>query len=476
MQQREMHHIEIISADNIRQAVAIRAECYGQDYRGVLPQEKLEAYDFEDDLKEISFWLFQKTEDFRLGYLYYINQEPVGMAIGSLAEREGYLHAVELNYLFVLPEARQKGVGRQLIMAVAAKYREHGIEGLLLYNWRDLASNQFYRKLSPDLLATEIQTPGGKSLETDIFYWPINRLLAQGKINKVVWFSGTGGVRHVAELLSSQLLSRGRVPLSMSMPDCLAGHFNSNMDCSQLSGDYLFVLYPVHAFDAPEIVYKWLESLPKGQGEKTVVLSVSGGGEVWPNTSCRRKVIQQLSKKDYQVVYERMLVMPPNMLIEAGPDLVSHIVRALPEKISDLLNDLEADVVRRDRIKLSSAWMGFISKLERQEARRGSDHFRVNDNCDGCGLCAEFCPVQNMEPRLGEKPIFGDECLLCLKCYYGCPQRAIEAPKLERWLFKSYQIEALKRLGETLPLLSAREASKGLAWIGVRRYLTRPKY
>ena len=470
------HQIEAITRENIHKAVEIRHKCFLKDYLGVLPQEILDCYSFEKDLNEISEWLFENTEDFRAGFLYSIDHEAVGMAIGSMSELESCLNAVELNYLFVSEAARHCHVGKKLMMAIAAKYSENGVEGMLLYNWRLLQSNQFYRHLGGEILATEYQTPGGKALETDIFYWPLTKLLNQGPVSKLIWFSGTGSVREAAEQLSKKLLYRGHVNLSVTMSDCLSGYYQHVISCDVVPTECLYVIYPVHAFGAPEIVYHWIQTLSKLNGIKTAVISVSGGGEIWPNTACRQEVIKLLEEKGCNVTYERMLVMPSNMLVETEEDLVAHLFRALPEKLEDLIDDLENDVIRRVRGPLSAFIIKPLSKMERKYAHNASDYFVITDKCTACGHCAEFCPVENIELDSNGKPYFNDGCLLCLKCYYGCPARAIESPKLKRWLLKGYDIEALKKMGERIPEKSPEECCKSPIWWGVKRYLSNVKY
>ena len=40
-----------------------------------------------------------------------------------------------------------------------------------------------------------------------------------------------------------------------------------------------------------------------------------------------QKVIRLLTDKAYKVIYERMFVMPPNLLLDAEADLVRYLVR-----------------------------------------------------------------------------------------------------------------------------------------------------
>lgn len=477
MEKHVRHRIEAITPNNLNDAVTIRAQCYVNDYAGVLSEEKIAAYDFENDFQTIKTWLYENSEDYRVGYIYYIDQEAVGMAIGSMSDLGNHMASAELNYLFVSERARGLQIGKKLMIAVAIKYRELGVKELLLYNWRILKSNEFYRHLNPLRIETIIQHPSGKPLETDIFYWSLEGLIGQLPVNKIIWFSGTGGVQHVAETLSSKLLQRGKLAITLSMSEALSGYYPQIMETSEMPTENLFVLFPVYAMAEPAIVKEWIATLPSGEHSHTIVLSVSGGGEVWPNTSCRRKVIQMLTNKGYSVVYERMLVMPPNMLIEAEPDLVTYLLQELPRKLQDVLLDLENGVVRRDRIKLSTAWLRFASNMEQNQVKTAAKYFVVTDQCTGCGHCEEYCPVHNIKmSEVTHRPIFDDKCLLCLKCYYRCPIHAITAPKLEKWLLKSYNMEAMKALEYQVPQKPVEACCKGLMWSGVKRYLTEIKF
>lgn len=60
----------------------------------------------------------------------------------------------------------------------------------------------------------------------------------------------------------------------------------------------------------------------------------------------------------------------------------------------------------------------FLSKL-----------FFANNNCNGCGICAEHCPVSaiKMKGKKNPRPFWQYNCESCMRCAAFCPQNAIEA-------------------------------------------------
>ena len=78
-----------------------------------------------------------------------------------------------------------------------------------------------------------------------------------------------------------------------------------------------------------------------------------------------------------------------------------------------------------------SAWLkigGFKGKtnLPFQESLQLLDHgFTSDHKCQGCGICAKICPVENIEMVSG-RPVWQHHCEQCFACLQWCPNASIQ--------------------------------------------------
>ena len=235
--------------------------------------------------------------------------------------------------------------------------------------------------------------------------------------------------------------------------------------------DLLLLLFPVHAFNAPEVVYHWLDALPRASGHRAAVLSVSGGGEICPNTASRVSSIKKLERKGYSVIYEDMLVMPNNVLIPTPDDLAVRFLEVLPHKVELIVDNLLSGVARRAKPLLIDYFFSLFGELEKSGANKYGKKIRSTDRCTGCGWCMRNCPAGNIEIING-RAVFGDKCNICLGCLYGCPEKALDPGPTGKFMIKGGF--DLKYYENKVPLnkkIDVEKLAKGYLWAGVRRYL-----
>lgn len=290
----------------------------------------------------------------------------------------------------------------------------------------------------------------------------------------IVYFSGTGNTKYAAELLEERLLhsscSTKLHPIDLSIQS-----FDKIYSDITDALDMLIVLYPVYAFSLPLPVHNWINAMPTVEGLETVVLSVSGGGEIWPNSLSRVDAIKLLEAKGCNVFYENMLVMPSNILVETNDDLSMWILKYLPEKINGFAEDILHNKVKRKRTHFGITLSRLIAGLERVGSKGFGLSLHAKNNCDGCRWCSENCPVNNIAIVNG-KPVFLDDCIICLRCVYGCPKKAIYSTKYPQFILQDgFNLLSIEQRMHDKELRSISESSKGLLWIGVKKYLLKGK-
>lgn len=282
---------------------------------------------------------------------------------------------------------------------------------------------------------------------------------------RIVYFSGTRGTARAARGIGTALEERGRT-VEMAALDQSAANPDPVGDA-----ELYILLYPVYAFGAPLPVHEWIAALPRGEGKSCAVISVSGGGEVWPNTASRVRCIRRLSRKGYNVFYERMLVMPSNIFTATEKPLARELLRVLPLKAAHIADEILSGVRRRSKPPASYPLIALIAMMERLGAPFFGRLLRAGRDCNGCGWCAGHCPRGNIAMS-GDRPVFGWRCVICMRCVYGCPRRAIHpslmgfAPLKEGFSLKKLEAS----LGET-DLLDPQDIRAGALFGGLKDYI-----
>lgn len=290
----------------------------------------------------------------------------------------------------------------------------------------------------------------------------------QTKRVKIVYYSGTGGTQRVAKCFEKLLKDSGY--------EVAVQHLNSRDRAEKFEHDWLILLYAVHACNAPQGVYSWIENTESVNNIQATVISVSGGGEVSPNTACRLHTIKKLEKKGYKVTYEKMLVMPSNWIVATRPPLDRMLFDVLPKKVSRVISDVENGVTRRTKPHLIDRFFSCIGEFEKFGAISFGKKIKVSEDCTGCGLCEKNCPSGNITIKSG-KPEFSNKCHLCLNCIYGCPQKALKAGTGKFVVIKEgYDLKKLDNMEPVTEEVDIEKIAKGYVWSGIRKYLLEKDY
>jgi ferredoxin len=236
----------------------------------------------------------------------------------------------------------------------------------------------------------------------------------------IIYFSGTGGTEKAAFLAKEYLVEKNKTVEIQS----LNKNYLINAKISIESTDLIILLYPVYAFDAPQIIYDWCKVLPKGKKVPVVIVSVSGGGEIWLNNACRVGIINKLRKRNFFVIYEKMIEMPSNFIVETPEEKALFLIKELPKKIKTIINEVLFEKKMQRKPEFGGRIITFIFKVEKILIWILGKSLKINWNCSKCNLCINNCPKNNIVYNKS-KIQFENHCEGCLKCIYNCPNKAI---------------------------------------------------
>lgn len=150
--------------------------------------------------------------------------------------------------------------------------------------------------------------------------------------------------------------------------------------------------------------------------------------------------------------------------------LAMHLLNRMPQKVKRIAEALLHKTPRRCPPWILSRIFLFVASLERKGAKYFGRSFTAKSSCTGCGLCAKLCPQENITIQ-NNRPAFGENCILCLRCIYTCPARAITPGKMSLPLCKTYNLKALIKKMEGITLDPVEKCAKGISLSGVRNYL-----
>ncbi|MDE6274881.1 MAG: EFR1 family ferrodoxin [Clostridiales bacterium] len=240
----------------------------------------------------------------------------------------------------------------------------------------------------------------------------------------IIYFSGTGNTKKVAEKYAECLAEQGCACDLFSLP---------LKELPDLSGyDFIGIGYPIHSFNAPQIVLRFAKALPKRKDKKKVFILKSSGEPVKMSRVSSLKLKSILKRRGYLVTNEYQYCMPYNMIFR-HTDHMAYVMwgtakALIPIDCADIVNGV-AHPEKKMPFGRLFAW---VLRIEHGGAKFNGLFYKVKGKCIGCGKCAKNCPVGNIRMKNG-KPKFGRKCMMCARCSFYCPANCIKIGLFNGW-------------------------------------------
>ncbi len=241
----------------------------------------------------------------------------------------------------------------------------------------------------------------------------------------IFYFSGTGNTKRVAEAWLDALEKEGVSAESFRIED------GGIPDLSPY--DRIGIFYPVHAFNAPQIVLEFAEKLPVFPTPKAFFLVMVSGEPLRLNHASDRKLRRILRGRNARTESAWHYVMPYNIIFRHTEEQAWRMDQTMRRLVP---LDVRAYFTENSRHTLSTprgmGWFVAALRVEQRFSHRNGARYRVTGDCTRCGQCAADCPVGNIDLR-EDGPLFGNRCILCMRCAFSCPENAVRIGWLDSW-------------------------------------------
>lgn len=240
----------------------------------------------------------------------------------------------------------------------------------------------------------------------------------------ICYFSGTGNTEKISCLLRDELERNSCTVTLVSVESLLESPESEHIKNLQ-NFDLIGIGYPIYGFGTPRIIHRLVEQFSDGAG-KSIFLFKTGADFISINHNASTELIEELEDRNFTVFYDRIIVMNSNWIISYNDRISKQLYLCAENKVKHMCGEILEQKVRRYRT--GTFLKGLSLGISHLEKNYGSAYFgkslRVNNSCNNCGVCVKRCPGKNIQFE-NDKPVFGDNCLWCMRCIYSCPQKAI---------------------------------------------------
>ena len=233
----------------------------------------------------------------------------------------------------------------------------------------------------------------------------------------IFYFSATGNSKYVADRIAA---ATGDKPISIT--DCCKGDGFFFDEADKTIG----IVSPTYAWGLPIIVREFLQKLTLHTKPDYLWFAATYG--TTPGQTGR--FAEDLLNANGLSVSAKFSVKMPDTwtpifdlsdkskvrrINETAEQQIYRIIRAIQNHAcGDFME-------RKTPLLLTKTFNGVV-----YDSMRKTRHFKVENTCVCCGLCALNCPVSAIEIR-EKKPVWvKDECVMCLCCLHHCPKFAIQ--------------------------------------------------
>jgi ferredoxin len=259
----------------------------------------------------------------------------------------------------------------------------------------------------------------------------------KGKNIAIAVFSGTGNSLEAARALTEVLEERGHGVALYPM--------ERSENHTRPDSDALGIVTTVACFSTYPTAWRFIDSLPPGEGREAFFLATMGGF----GGGMQGPIRNALTVKGYRPIGSLVVTMPGN-----------YGNKVLDEAKNRSLKDSAVSRIREYARALddgTARWSGgvpvvsgFFAALA--HGRKPWNMFRrifpltvAAEKCTACSLCVKLCPESNIPLEDGHA-VLGGRCESCQRCVAFCPNQAIYGPGKPSVQYRGTSLELIMSL------------------------------
>jgi ferredoxin len=232
----------------------------------------------------------------------------------------------------------------------------------------------------------------------------------------IYYFSATGNSLAVARDLAGEIGAAELVPITRAIAKD-----------EENQAEAVGIVYPVYMFGLPLIVADFLRRVRISPG--AYVFSVATLGGMPGRAHSLAKEI--LRKRNIALSAGFSVLMPGNYtpfygaIPQEKQDEEFKKEKIKVKEIAQAVRERKSGIIEERPFLPNFLLYALLYRGGSRQIPLSAKGFWVTDACTRCGLCAQVCPVANIEIR-NNLPVWLTHCQHCMACLQWCPAEAIQ--------------------------------------------------